>query len=65
MAIVEQMELVRHRTEIDADVRGLIDKYLAIFEQDAPRNDQYVAENLIVMEVRRALVDIEKELLGE
>ena len=64
MAIVEQMELVRHRSEIVADVRHLVEKYRAIFDGDVPKKDQHLADSLILAEMHNALVDIQKELLG-
>lgn len=64
MATIEQMELDEHRSEIITDVKNLIEKYRAIFDWDVPEIDQGVADKLILVEMRRALDDIEKELLG-
>ena len=64
MPIIEQMELVRHRSEIIADVRGLVEKYRAIFAGDACRNDQSAADKLIFVEMRSALAAMEKDLRG-
>lgn len=64
MAIIEQMELVRHRSEIIADVRALVEKYRAIFSGDACRNDQNAADKLIFVEMRSALAGMENELRG-
>lgn len=61
---IEQLELEGHRSEIIADVKGLVDKYRAIFDWDVPEIDQNVADKLILVEMRKALEDIEKELLG-
>lgn len=64
MATIEQIELEGHRSEIIADVKSLVEKYRAIFDWDVPEIDQDVADKLILVEMRKALDDIEKKLLG-
>jgi hypothetical protein len=64
VATIEQMELEGHRSEIIADVKSLVEKYRAIFDWDVPEIDQDVADKLILVEMRKALDDIQKELLG-
>jgi len=64
MTIIEQMELDEHQSEIIADVKSLVEKYRAIFDWDVPEINQNVADKLILVEVRKALDDIEKELLN-
>lgn len=64
MPRMEQIELDRHHGQIVADVRGLIDKYRAIFDWDVPEIDQTLADKLILGQVRKALEDIERQLLG-
>jgi hypothetical protein len=64
VAKIEQMELDGHRREIIADVKGLVEKYRAIFDWDVPEIDQNIADKLILVEMRKALDAIEKELLG-
>jgi len=64
MAQIEQKELEGHRDEIIADVKKLVEKYRKIFDWDVPDIDQPVADKLIVLEVRKALDDLEHELLG-
>jgi hypothetical protein len=64
VAIIEQMELIRHRNDIATDVKSLVDKYRAIFDSDVPEIDQNVADKLICVEIRKALKDIEKTLIG-
>jgi hypothetical protein len=64
MKKIEQLELEGHRNEIIADVERLVEKYRAIFDWDVPEVDQNLADKLILTEVRKALDDIEKELLG-
>lgn len=64
MKKMEQMELEGHRSEIISDVKSLVEKYRAIFDWDVPEIDQKLADKLILVEMRKALDDIEKELLG-
>ena len=64
MAKIEEIELEGHRSQIIADVKSLVEKYRAIFDWDVPEIDQNVADKLILAEMRKALDDIEKELLG-
>ena len=66
MATIEQKELEGHRSEIIADVKILVEKYRAIFDWDVPEIDQDAADKLILVEMRKALDDIEKQgSLGE
>ncbi|GBL45568.1 hypothetical protein SFMTTN_1378 [Sulfuriferula multivorans] len=64
MAKIEQLELEGHRSEIIADVKSLVEKYRAIFDWDVPEIDQNLADKLILAEMRKAVDDIEKELLN-
>ena len=64
MATIEQKELEGHRGEIIADMKKVVEKYRAIFDWDVPEIDQNVADKLILVEMRKALDDIEKQLLG-
>ena len=64
MARIEQKELEQHRDEIIADVKKMVEKYRAIFDWNVPDIDQTVADKLILGEVRKALDEIEKKLLG-
>ena len=61
---IEQKELEEHRDEIIADVKKMVEKYRAIFDWNVPDIDQTVADKLILGEVRKALDEIEKKLLG-
>lgn len=63
MVKIEQLELEAHRSGIIVDVKKLVEKYRKIFDWDVPDIDQGVADRLILAEVRKALNDIEKELL--
>lgn len=64
MAQIEQLELERHRAEIIADVKKVVEKYRAIFDWDVPEIDQIAADKLILVEMHKALDDVEKQLLG-
>ena len=64
MGEIEQRELEGNRNQLIGDVRRLIEKYRAIFDWDVPDIDQNAADRLILGEVKRALEDIEKKLLG-
>jgi hypothetical protein len=65
VAGIEQIELEGHREEIIGDVKKLVEKYRAIFDWDVPDIDQNVADKLILVEIRKALDDIEKQLLDQ
>jgi hypothetical protein len=64
MAKIEEIELEGHRSQIIADVKSLVEKYRAIFDWDVPEIDQGVADKLILVEMRKALDDIENKLPG-
>ena len=65
MVQIEQKELEAHRDEIIADVKKMVEKYRKIFDWDVPDIDQNVADKLILVEIRKALDDIEKQLLDQ
>jgi hypothetical protein len=65
MAEIEQVELDRHRGELIADVKSLVEKYRAIFDWDVPDIDQPAADKLILAAVRKALDEIEKQVSAE
>lgn len=62
MAKIELLELEAHRSQIDSDVRKVIEKYRAIFDWDVPDIDQSFADNQILVEIRKVLDEIEREL---
>jgi hypothetical protein len=64
VAQIEQKELEVHRDEITTDLNKLVEKYRKIFDWDVPDIDQAVADKLIVLEVRKALDELEHKLLG-
>jgi molybdopterin converting factor small subunit len=62
MSKIEQLELEAHREQLQADVRKLLDKYLAIAEWDVPEIDEPLAIRLIVSAVRQELDRVETAL---
>jgi hypothetical protein len=48
---LEPFEIESHCGEIVRDVRHLVEKYLAVFDWDAPDIDQAAADGLILTEV--------------
>jgi inosine-uridine nucleoside N-ribohydrolase len=47
-----------HRAQLTSDVRGLVDKYRAIFGWDVPEVDEALSQRLIVTAMRQALDEI-------
>ena len=64
MVKIEERELKGHRAEIIADVKNIVEKYRKIFDWDVPDIDQAAADRLILQEMRQALGDIERQLVG-
>jgi hypothetical protein len=63
MAEIEKIEMERHRDQLVADVKKLVEEYRAIFDWDIPDIDQGAADRLILGEIRHALDEIERQLL--
>jgi hypothetical protein len=59
MGKMEQLELEAHRSEIEADMRSLVEKYRRIFGWDIPEIDQQATVKLILEAMRKALDDIQ------
>ena len=59
---LERRELATHREQLEADVRRLVEKYLAMAEWDVPEIDEPLATRLIITAIRQALDRIEKSL---
>jgi hypothetical protein len=53
-----QLELDAHQDEIAADMRGLFEKYRAIFDWDIPEINQKQADTLILAAMHTALDEI-------
>lgn len=60
MPRLEQLELEAHREQLEADVKRLVEKYLAISEWDVPGIDEPFANRLIIAAIRQALDHVEK-----
>ena len=60
MGKMEQLELDAHRSEIDADMRSLVEKYRRVFGWDIPEIDQNATDKLILAAMRKALDDIQR-----
>ena len=58
----ERREQATHREQLEADVRRLVEKYLAMAEWDVPEIDEPLASRLIITAIRQALDRIEKSL---
>jgi hypothetical protein len=58
MKNMEQLEMDAQRKDIEADMRGLLEKYRAIFRWDIPEIDQQGADKLILAAMHKALADI-------
>ncbi len=63
MEKIEQVEMDKYRPDIISDVRALVEKYRSIFGWDVPEIDQPYSDKLILMEMQKALHEIEDELL--
>jgi hypothetical protein len=61
MAQIEEVEMDANRAQLKSDVRGIIDKYRAIFGWDVPEVDEELSERLIVKAMRRALDELVQE----
>lgn len=58
----EQLELEAHRAHLEADVKRLVEKYLAIFEWDVPEVDEPLSRRLIIAALKQALDRVEQAL---
>ena len=64
MAGIEQLEMDAHRAQLDADVRGLVEKYRSIFGWDVPEIDEALSDRLILKAIRQSLDEIEAAAPG-
>lgn len=62
MTNMEQIELDRHRKQLTADVRHLVEKYRLIFTWDVPEIDEESSDKLILDAIRQALDAVEGSL---
>jgi len=59
MAQIDELKMDAHRTQLNSDVRSLVDKYRAIFGWDVPEVDEVLSLRLIVKAMRQALDEVE------
>lgn len=59
---IEDRELEGHRAEIIADVKKMVEKYRKIFDWDVPDIDQAEADRLILLEMRKALGELDANI---
>jgi hypothetical protein len=64
MEKIEQIEMDRYRKDIASDIRALVEKYRSIFGWDVPDIDQPYSDKIILMEMQKALQEIEANLLA-
>ena len=64
MEKIEQVEMDKYRQDIASDIGQLVDKYRAIFGWDVPDIDQHYSDKIILMEMQKALHEIEAALLA-
>jgi hypothetical protein len=64
MAKIEEIEMERYRKQIHAELRALAEKYRSIFAWDVPDIDQNGTDRMILLEMRKALDEVEKSLLA-
>jgi poly-gamma-glutamate capsule biosynthesis protein CapA/YwtB (metallophosphatase superfamily) len=62
MSKMEQLEIAAHQSQLSADVRQLIEKYVAIAEWDVPGVNEPVVEQLVVSAIRQALDHAERDM---
>lgn len=58
MASIEQVEMTRYRTELDDDVRHLVEKYSRIMAWDIPEVDEKAARALILKALQEAVAKV-------
>ena len=63
MAEMQQIEINRYHDEIMDDVRALVEKYRRAMDWDLPENDDTESDRLILLAVKAALAQVEKDLL--
>lgn len=64
MSTIEEIELDRHRAQMQHDMRALVEKYRAIFDWDVPGVNQPEADRLIIRALRDSLLEAASDLPG-
>jgi hypothetical protein len=65
MAEIENIEMDAYREQLVSDVKKLVEKYRSIFGWNVPDNDQTFSDKLILAEMRKALDEIDANLLKQ
>ena len=65
MARIENIEMDAYREQLISDVKKLVEKYRSIFGWNVPDNDQTFSDKLILAEMRKALDEIDANLLEQ
>jgi hypothetical protein len=61
MPTMEEIEIEKHRKALVRDVASLLDKYLRAMEWNIPEADEARARQLILGEIRQAIVRLENQ----
>jgi hypothetical protein len=61
MPSMEEIEIEKHRKALFRDVASLLDKYLRAMEWNIPEADEARARQLILGEIRQAIVRLENQ----
>ena len=61
MPSMEEIEIEKHRKALDRDVASLLDKYLRAMEWNIPEADESRARQLILEEIRQAIMRLESQ----
>ena len=62
---IETIEMDAYREQLNSDVKNLVEKYRAIFGCSIPDNDQTFSDKLILAAIRKALDEIDANLLQQ
>ena len=62
---IETIEMNAYRAQLDSDVKNLVEKYRAIFGCSVPDNDQAFSDKVILASIRKALDEIDANLLEQ
>jgi len=59
MVKIEQLEMNAQRSQLNADMKDLVEKYRSIFGWDVPELDESLSDRLIFEALRQALNNLE------
>lgn len=63
MTQIAQLDLTNYRQNITDDVKNLIEKYHSLVERNIPELDEDLADAFILLEMRKALKNIQDDKL--